>query len=185
MATKESMGLTELRRHLQESLHGLSTGDIKSDISLYDALDEYDDLVQKSGREEKVASNLVVTYARNVEKHAKALLENFDSVPNNQIVHCYHVMLQFERSCSELPGSHKAARLELAESIAERLYSSLSLGRAVACEEDGYVASKARGTFHRPDCEWANEISGSNLVEFASHGDAVRRGFRPCRTCKA
>jgi gas vesicle protein len=53
-------------------------------------------------------------------------------------------------------------------------------------EEAGlYVGSKIRREFHLPNCRWALEISPYNLIEFDSHDDAVRKGYRPCKTCKA
>jgi hypothetical protein len=48
-----------------------------------------------------------------------------------------------------------------------------------------FVASKLRPHFHRPDCEWALCISAHNVMEFASHSEAVQAGKKPCKTCRA
>lgn len=52
--------------------------------------------------------------------------------------------------------------------------------------DEYYVASANRQTFHHQHCEWAQFILNSfNLIEFASHEEAVEAGFKPCKTCRA
>jgi hypothetical protein len=52
-------------------------------------------------------------------------------------------------------------------------------------EERRYLASRNGQHFHRPGCEWANEISPYNLIEFGSHREAVEANYKPCKTCRA
>ena len=58
-------------------------------------------------------------------------------------------------------------------------------------EEDGaygescYVGSMFSNRFHRPTCEWAQEINPLNLLTWPSHEAAVRDGRKPCGTCRA
>lgn len=48
-----------------------------------------------------------------------------------------------------------------------------------------FVASKIRPHFHRPDCKWASYLKPNNMLEFASHAEAVQAGKKPCKTCRA
>jgi hypothetical protein len=53
-------------------------------------------------------------------------------------------------------------------------------------DHKGYVASSNRQTFHKPECKWARYIlSSPNLIEFGSHREAERDGYKPCKTCCA
>jgi hypothetical protein len=54
---------------------------------------------------------------------------------------------------------------------------------ASVANRHGFVASKASGVFHRPDCRWALNISEENLVSFKSRNEAANSGKRPCKTC--
>jgi hypothetical protein len=47
-----------------------------------------------------------------------------------------------------------------------------------------FVSSKSSSVFHRPDCRWAQNISGSNLVGYKTREEAVQAGKRPCKTCQ-
>lgn len=46
-----------------------------------------------------------------------------------------------------------------------------------------YKASRKGMRFHRPDCEWAQNISQKNLVIFHSRKEAFQQGYSPCRRC--
>jgi chromosome segregation ATPase len=48
-----------------------------------------------------------------------------------------------------------------------------------------FVASRIGDHFHRPSCKWAQQIAPSNFIEFSFHEEAVRAGYRPCKTCRA
>jgi methylphosphotriester-DNA--protein-cysteine methyltransferase len=51
-----------------------------------------------------------------------------------------------------------------------------------------YVASNNGRAkhFHRPTCPWAAYfIDGPNCEWFDDHDEAVKRGFKPCKTCYA
>ena len=47
-----------------------------------------------------------------------------------------------------------------------------------------FIASKNGAVFHRPDCRWAQNISGDNLVGYKTREEAVQSGKRPCKSCK-
>lgn len=51
--------------------------------------------------------------------------------------------------------------------------------------EGGFVSSEMATAFHRRECKWAAELSPKYLIEFVSHEEAVRRGKKPCRTCRS
>lgn len=46
-----------------------------------------------------------------------------------------------------------------------------------------YVASAKTDKFHRPDCEWAQKISGSNKITYSSRDEAIASGKTPCSVC--
>ena len=56
-------------------------------------------------------------------------------------------------------------------------------------KSDVYVGStvrrKVRPHFHRSDCQWATAIKAWNLIQFSSQEEAVRAGYRPCKTCRS
>jgi len=47
-----------------------------------------------------------------------------------------------------------------------------------------FVSSTSSQVFHRPDCRWAQNIAGGNLVGYKNRAEAVQAGKRPCKTCK-
>jgi len=47
-----------------------------------------------------------------------------------------------------------------------------------------YYASAAGRTFHRPGCEWVQNISPENLVQYKSRDEATASGKKPCQVCK-
>lgn len=50
-------------------------------------------------------------------------------------------------------------------------------------ESSTYVASAKTDKFHRPDCEWAQKISGSNKITYSSRDQAIAAGKTPCSVC--
>ncbi len=50
--------------------------------------------------------------------------------------------------------------------------------------EGGYVASKNSDVFHKLDCSSVKRISPENLVRYATRGEAIAAGKRPCQRCK-
>jgi len=46
------------------------------------------------------------------------------------------------------------------------------------------IASRTRLIYHRPNCDWARKISGSNRTPFTSSRDAQAAGYRACRVCR-
>ncbi len=74
------------------------------------------------------------------------------------------------------------------------LAALLVVGSLTACSEQAtgnsapntvaYVASSKREPFHRPECRWAQKISGSNLQSFQTRDEAIKAGHRPCKVCK-
>lgn len=47
-----------------------------------------------------------------------------------------------------------------------------------------FVASKSASVFHRPDCRWAQNISGDNRLGYKTREEAAQAGKRPCKSCK-
>ena len=47
-----------------------------------------------------------------------------------------------------------------------------------------YVGSISSNKYHLPDCEWAQKISPSNQVWFASAEEARSKGYLPCKVCQ-
>lgn len=45
------------------------------------------------------------------------------------------------------------------------------------------LASRNRPHFHRPGCQWADEIHDWNLLVFDDREGAIQAGLRPCKTC--
>ena len=50
-------------------------------------------------------------------------------------------------------------------------------------KETEYWASKESDIFHRPSCEWAEEILYDNLIVYNTRQDAIDDGKEPCRVC--
>ena len=50
-------------------------------------------------------------------------------------------------------------------------------------KEDEYWASKESYIFHRPSCEWAQEILDHNLIVYNSRKEAIDDGREPCHVC--
>jgi hypothetical protein len=48
----------------------------------------------------------------------------------------------------------------------------------------GYVASKDRKIFHKPDCTSVKSILPQNLVYYKTRDEAIAAGKRPCQICK-
>jgi len=47
-----------------------------------------------------------------------------------------------------------------------------------------YVASKKSNIFHKKDCRFAKKIKPENIVGFNERRDALKKGKRPCASCK-
>ncbi len=52
-------------------------------------------------------------------------------------------------------------------------------------EAEYFIASQARGKFHRPGCEWAACIAEPNVRFFDEREEAIAAGYNPCGTCCA
>lgn len=88
-------------------------------------------------------------------------------------------------------GAHKAARsvLGVAENVGKDAQAADGQGQTTpqslgATTAYPFVASKSSGVFHRPDCRWAQNISGNNLVGYQTREEAVQSGKRPCKSCQ-
>lgn len=47
-----------------------------------------------------------------------------------------------------------------------------------------YVASRLRGAFHRPGCQWAQRIAPANRQVYPTRAAAIASGRHPCRVCR-
>jgi len=78
------------------------------------------------------------------------------------------------------------ALLQAQEAAIQRLQARVS---AIEHELDSYqgpfIASYRRAKFHRLDCGWAEYLNEFNSIEFATRGEAIEAGYKPCNTCCA
>lgn len=90
-------------------------------------------------------------------------------------------------------GAHKAARKlhKLTEGDKPNPSGSESVSQPQANIQNpqaasGYpfIASKSSSVFHRPDCRWAQNITGGNLIGYQNREEALQAGKRPCKSCK-
>lgn len=49
--------------------------------------------------------------------------------------------------------------------------------------EEVYWSSKESDKFHRPSCEWAQEILDHNLIVYNSRQEAINDRKEPCHVC--
>jgi hypothetical protein len=57
-------------------------------------------------------------------------------------------------------------------------------GSAPAAARSGFVASEGRRKFHLPECPWAAAfVRSSRCRRFATRSEAVKAGYRQCKTC--
>lgn len=54
---------------------------------------------------------------------------------------------------------------------------------AVPTPSRNYIGNANTKKFHRPDCEWAAEISPSHRVYFKTRDEAIKAGYVPCKVC--
>ena len=50
-------------------------------------------------------------------------------------------------------------------------------------ENQDFIASPRRSTFHTSSCRWMEPVW--DPIRFTSHDDAVEQGYKPCKTCRA
>jgi hypothetical protein len=88
-------------------------------------------------------------------------------------------------------GAYKAAQsvLGVMEDVGKDAPAADGQGQATpqnlqAAASHPFIASKSSDVFHRPDCRWAQNISGNNLVGYKTREEAVQSGKRPCKSCK-
>ena len=67
---------------------------------------------------------------------------------------------------------------------------SIILAGALMCvsgiafaEDAAYVASKGGEKYHVATCPVVKKIAKENIVSFAKPEDAVKAGYKPCKTC--
>jgi methylphosphotriester-DNA--protein-cysteine methyltransferase len=102
------------------------------------------------------------------------------------------------KHCKRCDGELAEVEKQLRELKAEnqRLHQALEQAQQNSASQAGtlavaigpkitYIASWNRTHFHRPNCVWMEKLSEKNLREFSSHEEAVKAGYRPCKTCCA
>ncbi|NSW83511.1 MAG: thermonuclease family protein [Syntrophothermus sp.] len=47
-----------------------------------------------------------------------------------------------------------------------------------------HIGNSSSKKFHYPDCQWTQEISTKNRVEFSTRGEAIEAGYEPCKACR-
>ena len=50
-------------------------------------------------------------------------------------------------------------------------------------DPDTIIANRMLSIYHRPDCQWTEQISPKNRVGFSSTSEAMSAGYKPCRVC--
>jgi hypothetical protein len=55
---------------------------------------------------------------------------------------------------------------------------------AEAAAPGKYVGSITSNKYHYPGCKWAAQIKPQNLLNFSTTGEARKRGYIPCPTCR-
>ena len=99
-----------------------------------------------------------------------------------QCPHCRRNILVKSKEMEELRNENAQLRAEL-EEIRDQIRL---LASDLHYYQQGFVASKRRNIFHRPECKWAAYILDSpSLIEFETHQEAVDAGYKPCKTCCA
>lgn len=90
-------------------------------------------------------------------------------------------------------GTYKATRelQDRAKPVEPNVPGSASVGQSKSSPQNlqavsqfPFVASKSGLVFHRPDCRWAQNISGDNRLGYKTRDEALRSGKRPCKSCK-
>lgn len=59
-----------------------------------------------------------------------------------------------------------------------------SSDKPVAAVNGNFVGSANSSKFHTMSCEWGKKISKNNAIYFKTREDAVRNGYKPCKSCK-
>ncbi len=80
--------------------------------------------------------------------------------------------------------AQKAARRLPAPKKADGSPSMPTPQTVAAVSDYPFVASKSSGVFHRPDCRWAQNITGDNRLAYKTREEAIQSGKRPCKSCK-
>jgi len=96
------------------------------------------------------------------------------------------------KNCKRCSGELSEVEKQLIDLKAEnqRLRQSLALANSQKSFTEVtpkvvYIASWSRSHFHRPSCVWMEKLSKDKIREFSSHEEAVKAGYRPCKTCCA
>jgi hypothetical protein len=63
------------------------------------------------------------------------------------------------------------------------LLIGLAAGSLTGCAKGEYVGSSLSGSYHEPDCLWAENIDKERRVWFDSKEAAEAEGYVPCPTC--
>jgi len=102
------------------------------------------------------------------EMDAAAITEEWQKqVSGNSLLRCVAASERDRRS---------RLSVELSE-VTERLHRHF---------QGPFIASNRKKLFHRWSCKWATSLRGSpaRIILF-SHDEAVRKGYRPCKTCRS
>jgi hypothetical protein len=91
---------------------------------------------------------------------------------------CGGELAEVEKELALLKAENQQLRQSLAATQSVTLPSSVT-------PKIAYIASWNRTHFHRSNCVWMENLSKDNLREFSTHEEAVKAGYRPCKTCCA
>jgi hypothetical protein len=122
----ESRELTAARRSLETFEQGPDTPAALGALAV--AVETLVNLCESSSDEveQKIARNLLATYARKAEERADQLLTDFDSIPDEDVKHCHDVMDEFGGASAMLPESFRVKRNDLLSRLVRRLVAPLT-----------------------------------------------------------
>lgn len=81
------------------------------------------------------------------------------------------------------PGRSPAVTLALDPVVADLRRRGPTQAVPATDESSPYVANRNSELFHHPDCKSVKRINLENVAAFTSMEQALRQGFKPCRTC--
>ena len=94
---------------------------------------------------------------------------------------CSGELAEVEKQLIDLKAENQRLRQSLALAQQQKPQKSI----AETASKVIYIASWNRTHFHRPNCVWMEKLPKDKIREFSSHEEAVKAGYRPCKTCCA
>jgi len=87
------------------------------------------------------------------------------------------------KQAASLNTANQALRTEVRQLEAEIKELRAEKAKLISSAKIRYVGTWNRQTFHRPNCKWLEDVPPNTLRHFSSHEEAVKAGYKPCKTC--